>query len=185
MTPRWDKVEDGETMAPEATVVALAEVDTVVVEAVATEVAAVEATRTTVVETEVVVDTVEAVGVVIKAVVVVDVEVVVMVVDTVVMAGAMTEVIVEAGEVVEETAVAWTAIVAAESSTIHSPSTKACVVATSAKQTRPSLPHNTSRKPNHMGQAQNSAKEIQVALHSTKLVIRATTVTTALFTLAT
>ena len=184
MTPRWDKVEDGEMMAPEATVEASAEADTVVAEAVATEVAAVEATVTIVAETEVDVDTAEVVEVDIKAVVVdvVVVVVTVVVVTVVVIAGEMMEGIVQAGEV-EEIAVAWIAIVAVESFTTHNPSTKVCVEA-SVKPIQPSPLHSTSRKQNHMGQDRNSTHQIQ-ALLSTKLVIRATAVTIALFTLAT
>ena len=194
MTPRRDKVEVGETMAPEATVAASAEADMVVVDA-DTEVVVAVATVTTVEETEVVVDTVEVEGADMETTVVVEEEVVgVVMVDTVETPGVMTEVWAEAGEI-QALAVAWMAAVAEANFTIHSPSTKECVV-TLAKLIQPLLLQPTWKNPTPTVEAVTSSHSNHsetVELPSTKLAIQATTTltmriraiaTTALFMLA-
>ena len=191
MIPRRDKVEVGETMAPEATVAASAEADMVVVD-VDTEVVVV-ATVTTVEETEVVVDTVE--GEDMETTVVVEEEVVgVVMVDTVETPGVMTEVWAEAGEI-QALVVAWMAAVVEANFTIHSPSAKECV-ATLAKLIQPLLLQLTWKNPTPMVEAVTSSHSNHsetVELPSTKLAIQATTTltmrirattTTALFMLA-
>ena len=186
MTPRWDKAEAGETMAPVVMVVASVEVDMVAVDVV-TEVVAVEATATTVEVTGVDVDTVEVVGEDMETTVVVEEVVGVVMVDIVVeTTGVMTEAWAEAGEI-QALAVVWTAIVVAESSTIHSPLTRECVVAILAKQTLPLQLQPTWKNPTPTGQTSIRTNNSKVALLSTKLAIQATMrirATTALFMLA-